>query len=367
MSGRPLLRSEVHETELARSGFTRIDLLTLDEIAALRDVHDRHHPDAGIGFDTDFAYLAPAHKREVDAEIRRVVGAAVARAFEGVRLFNVTFVVKWPDDSSALPLHQDWSYVDETEHRSVVVWIALDDTSPVLDNGPLFVLPGSHRIGLEHRGTMTAPWHLEHADELRARSIPVTVRAGQAAILDNRLLHWSPPNATDDMRLAFAMAVTDADAPLQHSTLVEPGVVTVHQVGPEFFEQGLDGPCAVLEIPDVRGVKAVPGAADDRFPVARDAPRDPALVMEHIRNLVEAKLRAQYVTAAGEHSPLADEGRAVGRHVHHGANAGTQTNGCDAIGDPATIAAVVVPGDDGPIGPGVLGDRVADLWRHRQP
>ena len=43
----------------------------------------------------------------------------------------------------------------------------------------------------------------------------------------------------------------------------------------------------MIEIPDVRGVKAVPGAADDRFPVARDAPRDTGLVMEHIRNLVE--------------------------------------------------------------------------------
>jgi beta-hydroxylase len=150
------------------------------------------------------------------------------------RAFMSSFLIKWPGPGSDLYLHRDTTYVDEDRHRSVSLWVALDDADDDLGNGPLLVLPGSHTAE-EYRGTNVVPTHRDDDDRIRPTMVSVPVRAGQAVVMDNRLLHASGPNRSDRPRVAAAGAVVPRGAELLHAVALPDGLVGVTRVDDEFF------------------------------------------------------------------------------------------------------------------------------------
>jgi hypothetical protein len=251
------------EQMLVQEGWARLPLLASHEVRTLSAGYESLHPAVGQGFDTDFAYLAPQHKREVDELIRSVIEPRVREVFEPVDLFNVTFVVKWPGGGSELPLHQDWSYTDEREHRSVTIWIPLTDVSPDRANGPICLLPRSHLLPALPRGANTIPWYEPHRSAIARHLRPVAAEAGDAVVFDHRLLHASPPNDSSSIRCAItAMAVRSA-TPLRY----------YHQVGGRIRAYAIDASFFIDHSPlDLRSHDF--GTLD---PVADFAAPDPAV------------------------------------------------------------------------------------------
>ena len=95
--------------------------------------------------------------------------------------------------------HQDEYFIPSRDRSLTAAWIALDDAT--VENGCLWVLPGSHRPGViypdrEHDDvrfdcTIEAygfPYHEEEA-------VPVELPAGSAILFNGYLLHRSLPNA----------------------------------------------------------------------------------------------------------------------------------------------------------------------------
>jgi len=224
-----------HQSRFARDGFTSVPLLGPPSVQALRDLYASLPSLGGRGFETDFGVDDPERKQA----IHEAVGAIVAPALGGLlvdhRPFMTTFLAKWPGDDGALYIHQDWTYLDEQRFRSAVVWIALDDVGPGADNGPLMVLPGSHRVAGELRGTRTSQWYADHIGAIGPTLVPVEVTAGEAVVLDNALVHASPPNRSNAMRLAVAIAVVPVEAELVHASADGTGRVTLLSVDDRFF------------------------------------------------------------------------------------------------------------------------------------
>ena len=218
----------------AEQGFVTLPLLDAADVERLRSLHRRSHPEPGRGFDTDFAYMAPDHKRRLATGIAEVVGPKLRHVLSPFRLFNATFVVKWPGADSTVPLHQDWAYVDESMASSATVWIPLQDTSRARGNGPIAFVPGSHRVAAPWRGANSIPWYDVYQDQLRDHLRPVDVPAGHAAVFDGRVLHGSTDNDDDRPRLAVAAMVAPADAPLRYYHLTD-GVWEVYEVDEDFF------------------------------------------------------------------------------------------------------------------------------------
>ncbi len=231
---RPLLADAALDRELTDEGFVALPMLAPDEVAELRRLYDQMHPHPGAGFDTDFAYVSPEHKRAVDQGIRRVIEPRLSEVVTDVRLFNVTFVVKWPGGGSALPVHQDWAYVDEAVERSCTVWIPLDDTSEELGNGPLGLIPRSHLLPAGRRGASSLPWYLPHRDQLGDHLELQRVDAGGALVFDTRILHGSPSSASAVPRRAIAAMITPAGTPLRYHHL-EDGEWWIYEVDEDFF------------------------------------------------------------------------------------------------------------------------------------
>ncbi|HWJ64788.1 MAG TPA: aspartyl/asparaginyl beta-hydroxylase domain-containing protein [Acidimicrobiales bacterium] len=276
-----------------RDGFVIVPVLEPTEVEAARAIFATLDVPAAQGFQTDFEMADPERKRLVHDQVVGLLGDRLDATFDDHRPFMTSFLAKWPGPGSALYVHQDWAYVDERAYRSVVMWVALDDTSPERGNGPLLVLPGSHRIAGEHRGTSTTPWHAHHPQRIADALVPVSCPAGSAVIMDNALVHASPDNETAGLRLAVAVAYVPGEAPLIHAVGRADGTVDVLAVTEEFFRQetpsrlrehvpaqwpvATSGEAASWSPPDLREAERRCGASlDGDEPLGSSAPSPPS-------------------------------------------------------------------------------------------
>lgn len=97
--------------------------------------------------------------------------------------------------------HQDEGFIPTRDRSLGAAWIALDDAT--VENGCLWVLPGSHKRGLlwphrEHEDDrfdcVVESFAFPYRDE---DSIPVEVKAGSIVFFNGYLLHRSLPNVAD--------------------------------------------------------------------------------------------------------------------------------------------------------------------------
>jgi phytanoyl-CoA hydroxylase len=101
--------------------------------------------------------------------------------------------------------HQDEAHIPTRDRSLTAVWIALDDAT--VDNGCLWVLPGSHRAGILHPVRDHRDPRFDHTKEAHGFShdvaVPVELAAGSALVFDGHLLHRSLPNTSRGMRRAL--------------------------------------------------------------------------------------------------------------------------------------------------------------------
>jgi len=136
------------------------------------------------------------------------------------------FMVKHAEGDSPVPLHADWTYVDEKEHVSLSVWMPLVDTNE--SNGCLAVIPASQRISYHIRGPRILQWDVPCNFELiAALGRRLTVNAGDVVIYDHRLLHYSDTNTSRKMRPAVNLSLAPKGVPIFHYTIPE-GETEIH-------------------------------------------------------------------------------------------------------------------------------------------
>jgi ectoine hydroxylase-related dioxygenase (phytanoyl-CoA dioxygenase family) len=113
-------------------------------------------------------------------------------------------VLAKPPGAGKVGLHRDWTLLRNAGAVSLNLWcpfLDVDDT-----NGALRVVPRTQRLF----GDIAAPhapfpWSA-FADRLIADSRAVPLRAGEAIVYDDSLLHWSKPNLRETVRLAAGLA-----------------------------------------------------------------------------------------------------------------------------------------------------------------
>lgn len=242
-----VFRDDDHQAELEERGYVVLPFLEPDEVAALVDGYDRLARELGGSsapgdYNDTFAEFSIIHSRP---EFRRrsfdlitsVLGPVADRHLVDHRPLIANFVNK-PAGTGVVPTHQNFSVVDEARFRSVSVWVALVDC--VVDNGAMSMLDGSHRALRGRRGM----WAYQAfggigQDELDPLLRSVEVPAGHAVILDDALVHYSPPNRTDERRLAIQFVMVPADAdPMWFQQVGEAGDaldIAVWQIEPRFF------------------------------------------------------------------------------------------------------------------------------------
>lgn len=198
------IRSELAAVVAAAAGRTAND--------EVYDLEDSHSPDAPRvrRVKQPHAVMASVadlvrHPRMIEI-LSRLIGP-------NIRFQTSKLNMKSAGDGAAVEWHQDWAFYPHTNDDLVAVGIMLDDVDE--SNGPLCVLPGSHR----------GPTHDHHANGYFCGAIdPVatpidfgaaaelTGTAGSMTFHHVRAVHGSAPNRSDRSRnlLLFQFAAVDA-------------------------------------------------------------------------------------------------------------------------------------------------------------
>jgi ectoine hydroxylase-related dioxygenase (phytanoyl-CoA dioxygenase family) len=223
-----------HQEAFEQEGYAVVDLLDGAPLDALRALCSRLHPEPTSTWMADFFSTDPEVKRATNEAIDGAVGPAIERLLTGHRSVMHAFVLNWPGDDGGLPLHQHSTMVDERTHRSAVIWCALEDATEA--NGTLHVVPRSHLVPEGPRGERSPEWFAGLEDLItRDHLVSVPLRAGQAIVFDNALLHCSFPNTSDAPRRNAVATVVPTAARILYHEWNEGDVVKVFRLHPEFF------------------------------------------------------------------------------------------------------------------------------------
>ncbi len=125
--------------------------------------------------------------------------------------------------AGAVPWHQDKSYWPDANSNPVItVWISLVDATH--ENGCLHIKPRTHRKRLLkwHHETHTGTGYtaLKESQLGNTETVALPVKAGTAILFNDRCLHMSTPNRSDEVRWSVDLRYqpTDQDPMPQHGT-----------------------------------------------------------------------------------------------------------------------------------------------------
>ena len=217
-----------------RDGFVVVpDLLSPQTLAELRGIiAGLVAASAAVTTHTDVYDLEPGHTA-AEPRVRRIktphkVHPAFAAVVRSAPVMEVLTALLGPDlrlKSSKLNLkaahygspvewHQDWAFYPHTNDDLLAIGVMLDDME--LDNGPLLVVPGSHKGPVwNHHGADGRFCGLVDPDEIEdqiASVVPLTGRAGSMSFHHVRALHGSALNTSDRSRNLLLYEVAAADA-----------------------------------------------------------------------------------------------------------------------------------------------------------
>ncbi|MGB0553810.1 MAG: phytanoyl-CoA dioxygenase family protein [Alphaproteobacteria bacterium] len=121
--------------------------------------------------------------------------------------------IKAPEYGAAVEWHQDWAFYPYTNDDLLAIGIALDDCAE--ENGPLMVIPGSHK----------GPVHDHHTNGVFcgaidpaasgidfSQAVPLTGRRGTMTIHHARTIHDSALNTSANPRRLLLIMYAAADA-----------------------------------------------------------------------------------------------------------------------------------------------------------
>ena len=143
-----VLRDPERDERLREDGYAIVPLLSADEVTHLRTAYRAlvDDPDAPGNMEFDYMAADRSRMRVVADLLAPVWDRHLPELFVDHEAVFATFVCKHPGPVSGMFLHDDRTYLDERRQRAFTVWVPLVDVSPELDNGTLYLVPGSHRI-----------------------------------------------------------------------------------------------------------------------------------------------------------------------------------------------------------------------------
>jgi non-heme Fe2+,alpha-ketoglutarate-dependent halogenase len=126
------------------------------------------------------------------------------------------FFAKPPRSKEKVGWHQDAYYWPLSPHHTVTVWIAFTDSNK--NNGAMQVIPASHKSGIikhqRYSETETdSVLVLELEDKYFAadKAVALELEAGEISIHDDRIVHGSPENPSDQWRIGLTVRYSGTD------------------------------------------------------------------------------------------------------------------------------------------------------------
>ena len=208
-----IFKDQVIQEQFEKDGFVKISLLNKSEVDELAAMREHYFPEKGSVFFSS-SYLDDFDlKTEISDRIKETIQSKIDKHFTNYRLVGAAYLIKGIGQHSEMPMHQDWTIVDESRFYAANVWIPLTDTTE--ENGTLELMKGSHRWN----SALRAPTLPMSFDGLQYKILPeltvVEAKLGEVIVLNQATIHYSKPNMTDDIRPAITSGLISGKAPLK--------------------------------------------------------------------------------------------------------------------------------------------------------
>lgn len=205
-----IFRSDALQEEFEREGFVVVDFYDPAQMEEVKRLYHTLHPKDEQGFFPSTFSKNKAYRENTDLELKRIGLKRFDELLQDYQVINGSFIVKTPGEDSYLHVHQDMTLVDESEFTGINIWSPMVDLTD--ENGVLYILPGSHRFFPTYRGHTLRGFYDGIQEEIKDYMIPYYLKAGQAVIFDQSIIHFSPPNTGNDIRIVTNVYVTHRDA-----------------------------------------------------------------------------------------------------------------------------------------------------------
>lgn len=202
----------------ARGYVTGLNLFDTDEIADIRAYFDALL-ERVIAAGKDSYSISSAHM--VHGRVydllgdTRILDVVADLLGDDVIGWGAHFFCKMPGDGKRVAWHQDASYWPLTPSKTATVWLAVDDADT--ENACMRFVPGSHLKGhLTYRMSEDDEDNVlnqtvDDAETYGDEPVDVVLKAGQASVHSDLLLHGSEANASDRRRCGLTLRYCAAD------------------------------------------------------------------------------------------------------------------------------------------------------------
>lgn len=228
-----IFKDPAHQEAFETEGFVQLQLLQAGDISELLALFDHYFPEPAEGFFSS-SYLNDFDlKKEISGKVAAIIDRRLRTHFVDYRLFGSAFLSKTAGNRSEMPMHQDWTIVDEEKYVAVNVWTPLQDANK--ENGSLEVLKGSHAFAPVRRSPTIPFFWAGYEGEMQKSLTALEVKAGEAVVLNQALVHYSPANQTDSVRVAITTGLLSAAASMEFYYQSEPGTLEVIDMEDDFL------------------------------------------------------------------------------------------------------------------------------------
>lgn len=208
----PIFKDEALQKQFETDGFVKISLLNENDIEALKALFQQYFPNPSSDFFSSSYENDYPRKKEISDAIGNIMLPQLEKTFMDYTWFGSAFLSKGNGPRSEMPMHQDWTIVDETQFVALNIWTPLQDTNE--ENGTLEVIKGSHRWHSELRAPTLPFYYNGFQKELKDHLSCIPVKATEAIVLNQAVIHYSKPNKTNELRLALTTGIKSKHAPM---------------------------------------------------------------------------------------------------------------------------------------------------------
>ena len=143
----------------------------------------------------------------------RMVGAVADLIGPNVKHHHSKINSKLPRTATKVNWHQDFPFTPHSNDDLITALLMVDEVTD--ENGPLEVVPGSHRgplLSLWQNGRFAGSVDAETTERCKASAVRCTGKMGSACLMHTRLLHGSAANQSDRPRTLFINVYSAEDA-----------------------------------------------------------------------------------------------------------------------------------------------------------
>ncbi len=216
-------------------GYVVVSFLLPEEVTQLRELYQNEYASAPQGFYSTSFNKDETVKARLMKGVEEIFDKKAQSVFSPFRKLGSCYLSKAPGPEGEMPIHQDWTVVDEPEFNSVTMWVPLCDVDE--KNGAMQVVEGSHHFSKALRSPLLPNPFQNVQNEIRQDLKAVSMRAGEALIFSQAILHASPPNLSNEPRLVVTYGLIPQEAQLLFYYKGENGTVEKYHVPDDFFQQ----------------------------------------------------------------------------------------------------------------------------------